>query len=79
MISECVSCVPRVFLHASVVYVALGIEILDVLDIRFVWLRSYESLLTYVAHMDLVEIRFKIPATHARPRYSLLKYIRSST
>jgi hypothetical protein len=48
------SCVPRVFLHASVVYVAQGIEILDVLDIRFVWLRSYESLLTYVAHMDLV-------------------------
>jgi hypothetical protein len=28
MISECVSCVPRVFLHASVVYVACGIEIL---------------------------------------------------
>ena len=34
MISECVSCVPRVFLHASLVYVACGIEILDVLDIR---------------------------------------------
>jgi hypothetical protein len=36
MISECVSCVPRVFLHASVVlvYVACGIEILDVLDIK---------------------------------------------
>jgi hypothetical protein len=30
----CVSCVPRVFLHASVVYVACGIEILDVLDIK---------------------------------------------
>ena len=54
MISECVSCVPHVFLHASVVYVACGIEILDVLDIRFEWLRLYESLLTYVAHMDLV-------------------------
>ena len=55
MISECVSCVPRVFLHASVVCVARGIEILDVLDIKFVWLlRLYESLLTYVAHMDLV-------------------------
>ena len=54
MISECVSCVPRVFLHASVVYVAHGIEILDVLTIKFVWLRLYESLLTYVAHMDLV-------------------------
>ena len=52
--SECVSCVPRVFLHASVVYVAYGIEILDVLNIKFVWLRLYESLLTYVAHMDLV-------------------------
>ena len=34
MISECVSCVPRVFLHASAVYVACGIEILDVLDIK---------------------------------------------
>ena len=34
MISECVSCVPRVFLHASVVYVACGIEMLDVLDIK---------------------------------------------
>ncbi len=34
MISECVSCVPRVFLHASVVYVVCGIEILDVLDIK---------------------------------------------
>ena len=46
--------VPRVFLHASVVYVAYGIKILDVLNIKFVWLRLYESLLTYVAHMDLV-------------------------
>ena len=39
------------FLHACA---ACGIEILDVLDIRFEWLRLYESLLTYVAHMDLV-------------------------
>jgi hypothetical protein len=54
MISECVLCVPRVFLHASVVYVACGIEILDVLDIKYVWLRLYESLFTYVAHVDLV-------------------------
>ena len=54
MRSECVSCVPRVFLHAIVVYVECGTEILDVLDISFVWLRLYESLLTYVAHMDLV-------------------------
>ncbi len=54
MISECVSCVPRVFLHVSVVYVSCGIKILDVLDIRFVWLCLYKSLLTYVAHMDLV-------------------------
>jgi hypothetical protein len=30
MRSGCVSCVPRVFLHASVVYVACGIEIVDV-------------------------------------------------
>ena len=34
MRSECVSCVPRVFLHASVVYVVCGIDILDVLDIK---------------------------------------------
>jgi hypothetical protein len=47
----CVSCVLRMFLHATV---ACGTELLDVLDIRFVWLRLYESLLTYVAHMDLV-------------------------
>jgi hypothetical protein len=33
-VSACVLCVPRVFLHASVVYVACGIEILDVLDIK---------------------------------------------
>ena len=32
--SECVSCVPCVFLHAIVVYVACGTEILDVLDIK---------------------------------------------
>jgi hypothetical protein len=37
MRSECVSCVPRVFLHAIVVYVACGTEILDVLeDIKLV-------------------------------------------
>ena len=54
MRSGCVSCVHRVFLHASVVYVAYGIKILDVLNIKFVWPRLYESLLTYVAHMDLV-------------------------
>ena len=34
MRSECVSYVPRVFLHAIVVYVACGTEILDVLDIK---------------------------------------------
>ena len=34
MRSECVSCVPRVLLHAIVVYVACGTEILDVLDIK---------------------------------------------
>ena len=34
MRSGCVSCVHRVFLHASVVYVACGTEILDVLDIK---------------------------------------------
>ncbi len=50
MFHVCVAC----FLHASAECVACGIEILDVLDIRFEWLRLYESLLTYVAHMDLV-------------------------
>ena len=39
----CVSCVLRVFLNATVACS------------RFVWLRLYESLLTYVAHMDLVQ------------------------
>ena len=50
MFHVCVAC----FLHAGVECVARGIEILDVLDIRFEWLRLYESLLTYVAHMDLI-------------------------
>ena len=50
MFHVCVAC----FLHAGVECVACGIEILDVLDIRFEWLRLYESLLTYVAHMDLI-------------------------
>ncbi len=31
-----------------------GIEILDVLRHQIEWLRLYESLLTYVAHKDLV-------------------------
>jgi ribosomal protein S27E len=34
MRSECVSCVPCVFLHASVVCVACGTELLDVLGIK---------------------------------------------
>jgi hypothetical protein len=34
MRSECVSCVPRVFLHAIVVCVAYGTELLDVLGIK---------------------------------------------
>jgi hypothetical protein len=34
MRSECVSCVPRMFLHASVVCVACGTELLDVLGIK---------------------------------------------
>ena len=56
-----------------------GIEILDVLRHQIEWLRLYESLLTYVAHKDLVgDPLLKIPTTHARLRYSLLKYIRSS-
>jgi hypothetical protein len=48
----CVSRVFCMFLHATV---ACGTELLDVLGMsRFVWLCLYESLLTYVAHMDLV-------------------------
>jgi hypothetical protein len=39
----------------------------------------YESLLTYVAHLDLVGDPFKVPATRAHPRYSLLKFVRYST
>jgi hypothetical protein len=34
MRSECVSCVPHVFLHAIVVCVACGTELLDVLGIK---------------------------------------------
>jgi hypothetical protein len=45
-----VSCVLRVFLHATV---ACGTELLYLAS-RIVWLCLYESLLTYVAHMDLV-------------------------
>ena len=75
MRSGCVSCVHRVFLHASVVYVACGIEILDVLDIRFVWLRLYESLLTYVAHMDLVGDPLK-GTYHARASEILITKMR---
>ena len=51
-IGTCFMCASRV--STCVVYVACGIKILDVLDVRFVWLRLYESLLTYVAHMDLI-------------------------
>ena len=76
----CVSCVPRVFLHASVVYVACGIEILDVLDIKIrVATLVRESTYLRSSHGSHMRSCFKISATHARPRYSLLKYIRSST
>jgi hypothetical protein len=54
MRSECVSCVPCVFLHAIIACVACGTKYLMYLASRFVWLRLYESLLTYVAYMDLV-------------------------
>ena len=80
MISGCVSCVPRVFLHANVVYVACGIEILDVLDIKIrVATLVRESTYLRSSHGPCMRSCFKIPATHARPGYSLLKYIRSST
>jgi hypothetical protein len=75
MILECVSCVPRVFLHASVVYVVCGIEILDVLDIKI----CVATLVRESTYLCSSHGRFKIPATHACPRYSLLKYIRSYT
>ena len=70
----CVSCVLRVFLHATV---ACGSELLDVLGIKYrvATLVRESTYLTWI----LEEIRFKVPATLARPRYSLLKYTRSST
>ena len=62
MISECVSCVPRVFLHASVVYVACGIEILDVLDIKI-----------HVA--TLVRESTYLRSSHGSRRRSTLRYL----
>ena len=66
MRSGCVSCVHRVFLHASVVYVARGIEILDVLDIKIrvatlvresTYLRSSHGSHRRFRDSHLVEIR----------------------
>jgi hypothetical protein len=72
--SDAIGCVLCVFLHATM---ACGTEIL-MCEGHQEWCgyTLYESLLTYVAHMDLEEIRFKVPATRARPRYSLLKFVR---
>ena len=51
MRSDVCSCVLRMFLHATV---ACGTEILVYLTSSIEWLCLYESLLTYIAHMDLV-------------------------
>jgi hypothetical protein len=42
---------------------------------RFVWLRLYESLLTYVAHMDLVGVPLQ-GTCHARASEILITKIR---
>ena len=51
MRSDVCSCVLRVFLHATVV---CGTDLLVYLASSIVWLCLYVSLLTYIAHMDLV-------------------------
>ena len=77
MRSECVLRVFRMFLYATV---ACGIELLDVLGIKIcVATLVRESTYLRSSHGSRMRSCFKIPATHARPRYSLLKYIRSST
>ena len=71
MRSECVSCVPRVFLHAIVVYVACGTEILDVLDIKIrVAMLVRESTYLRSSHGSRRRSASRYPAAHARPRYS---------
>ena len=76
---ECVSCVPRVFLHAIVEYVACGTEILDVLDIKIrvamlvqesTYLRS-----SYGSHRRSAS-RY-LP--HARAQDSSLRFVRFAT
>ena len=52
-----------------------GIEILDVLRHQIEWLRLYESLLTYVAHMDLVGDPLQ-DTCHARASEILITKIR---
>jgi hypothetical protein len=42
---------------------------------RFVWLRLYESLLTYVAHMDLVGDPLQGTTCHARASKILITKI----
>jgi hypothetical protein len=64
----------RVFLHAAVV---CGTDILICKGHQeSCGYALYESLLTDVAHMDLVGDPLQGPATHACPRYSLLKFVR---
>ncbi len=65
-----VSRVLRVFLHATI---ACGTELLDVpwhqdSVATFVWESTYLHNPKWISY----EIRFKVPATHACPRYSLL-------
>ncbi len=68
----CVLRVLRMFLHATVGVVQ---SYLMYLVSRFVWLCLYESLLTYVAHMDLVGDLLQ-GTCHARASEILITKIR---
>ncbi len=56
--SDEIECARLVFIHGNCITACepkcVVPSYLMYLASRFVWLRSYESLLTYVAHMDLV-------------------------
>jgi len=72
--SDEIRCALRVFLHATV---ACGTEILMCKGHQeLCGYALYESLLTYIAHMDLIGDPLQVPVTQAHPRYSLLKFVR---
>ena len=79
MRSECVSCVPRVFLHAIVVCVACGIELLDVLDIKIrVAMLVRESTYLRSSHGSRRRSASRY-LPHARAQDSLLRFVRFAT